>query len=53
MTVTMMGLFLLFFQPTAPAASPMTTGGWLFMAGAWLAILVLVFYSFSKVLGKK
>jgi hypothetical protein len=32
----------------------MTIGGWAFMAGAWIFILVLTFYTFSKVLfGKK
>ena len=34
-------------QPT------MTAGGWVFMAAAWLVILVLVFYSFSKILSNK
>jgi len=28
----------------------MTTGGWVFMIGAWTFILVLVYYTFSKVL---
>lgn len=32
----------------------MSGGGWLFMSAAWVFILVLVFYTFSKVLrGKK
>ena len=33
----------------------MTTGGWVFMIGAWAFILTLVYYTFSKVLrgGKK
>lgn len=32
----------------------MTTGGWVFMAAAWSFILVLTFYTFSKILlGKK
>jgi hypothetical protein len=33
----------------------MTTGGWVFMIGAWSCILTLVIYTFSKVLrgGKK
>jgi len=28
----------------------MTGGGWLFMSAAWVFILVLVYYTFSKVL---
>jgi hypothetical protein len=28
----------------------MTTGGWVFMIGAWTAIISLVIYCFSKVL---
>jgi hypothetical protein len=35
------------------ARSHMTTGGWIFMAGAWIFILVLTFYTFSKILLKK
>jgi hypothetical protein len=31
----------------------MTTGGWTFMAGAWVFILVLTFYTFSKILTNK
>lgn len=33
----------------------MTTGGWVFMIGAWVFILTVVYYTFSKVLrgGKK
>jgi hypothetical protein len=27
--------------------------GWLFMAGAWIFILVLTFYTFGKILKKK
>ena len=33
-----------------PPSPEMTTGGWIFMAGAWLCILILVYYTFSKVL---
>jgi hypothetical protein len=32
-------------------AQSMTTGGWVFMLGAWACILTLVIYTFSKVLG--
>jgi hypothetical protein len=28
----------------------MTAGGWVFMISAWVFILVLVYYTFSKVL---
>ena len=28
----------------------MTTGGWVFMISAWVFILTLVYYTFSKVL---
>ncbi|HZG54013.1 MAG TPA: hypothetical protein VEZ40_18055 [Pyrinomonadaceae bacterium] len=33
-----------------PADVEMTTGGWVFMIGAWTCILTLVIYTFSKVL---
>jgi hypothetical protein len=33
-----------------PADVEMTTGGWVFMIGAWTFILTLVYYTFSKVL---
>jgi hypothetical protein len=37
-----------------PAQQPeLTSGGWVFMALAWLLILALVFFTFSKVLGKR
>ena len=37
--------------PTGRAADVhMTAGGWVFMISAWLFILVLVYYTFSKVL---
>lgn len=29
----------------------MTAGGWLFMGAAWIFILALTYYTFSKVLG--
>ena len=31
----------------------MTAGGWIFMAAAWLFILTLTFYTFSKILRNK
>jgi hypothetical protein len=39
----------------ARVAQSMETGGWVFMVGAWVFILTLVYYTFSKVLrgGKK
>ena len=40
----------------AVATTEMTTGGWVFMISAWAFILLLVYYTFSKVLwgkGKK
>lgn len=33
-----------------PPSPEMTTGGWIFMGGAWLCILSLVYYTFSKIL---
>ena len=57
----MMGLILAtvlaFWQDAAPtvareqeAGQVMTGGGWLFMSAAWVFILILVYYTFSKVL---
>ena len=34
----------------AAATTEMTAGGWVFMLMAWAFILVLVYYTFSKVL---
>lgn len=34
-----------------PVADEMTTRGWIFMALAWFCILMLVYFTFSKVLG--
>lgn len=31
----------------------MTTSGWVFIVVAWIAILWVTFYTFSKILGKK
>jgi hypothetical protein len=33
-------------------APKMTTGGWIFMIGAWTFILLLVIFCFSKILFK-
>ena len=52
----MIGMILMLLQATGVttgrAAEPvqMTTGGWVFMIGAWTFILTLVYYTFSKVL---
>ena len=43
-------LALLLQQGAGAEAQTMTAGGWVFMASAWLVILVLVYYTFSKVL---
>lgn len=34
----------------AAAQTTMTTGGWVFMIGAWVCIFTLVYYTFSKVI---
>lgn len=39
------------FQEAAQTADEMTTRGWAFMALAWFCILLLVYFTFSKVLG--
>ena len=42
---------LILLQTTGTNVSPeMTTGGWIFMGGAWAFILWLVYFTFSKVL---
>ena len=41
----------LFQQP--PQHVEMTSGGWVFMALAWLLILSLVSFTFSRILGKR
>jgi hypothetical protein len=43
-------LALALLQGPAPQVE-MTTGGWAFMVLAWLGILSLTFFTFSKVLG--
>lgn len=56
MTNLTVGAVLAFIQEAAPAVAReqagqvMTGGGWLFMSGAWVFILVLVYFTFSKVL---
>ncbi|HET9531013.1 MAG TPA: hypothetical protein VFQ92_11720 [Blastocatellia bacterium] len=48
----MMILALVLLQQ--PTQQPqMTWGGWIFMALAWLLILALVSFTFSKVLGNR
>ena len=42
-------LYILVFIQKAEEVE-MTTGGWVFMIGAWTAILSLVIFCFSKVL---
>lgn len=47
-------LLVLFLQEALSgegAGRAMTTGGWAFLILAWTCILLLTFYSFSKVLG--
>lgn len=47
---------LIFFLQNRPGmagageAQHLTTGGWVFLIGAWVFILTLVYYTFSKVL---
>jgi hypothetical protein len=41
-----------FFQ-TQSGAPELTTGGWIFMIGAWLGILLLATFCFSKILRPK
>ena len=43
---------LLLFQTTEKTAevAKMTVGGWIFMAGAWIFIISLTYYTFAKVL---
>ena len=56
MTNLTIGTVLAFIQEAAPVVAReqqeqvMTGGGWLFMSGAWVFILVLVYFTFSKVL---
>ncbi|HLL77177.1 MAG TPA: hypothetical protein VK421_18130 [Pyrinomonadaceae bacterium] len=57
MTNLTIATFLAFIQAAAPAAAReqqagqvLTGGGWLFMSMAWVFILVLVYFTFSKVL---
>ena len=56
MTNLTVGFVLALMQEAAPVVAReqqeqvMTGGGWLFMSAAWVFILVLVYYTFSKVL---
>ena len=56
MTNQIIATFLALIQEAAPVVAReqqeqvMTGGGWLFMSAAWVFILVLVYYTFSKVL---
>lgn len=52
MTTLILTTALAFFQQAAPQTEPqvLTGGGWLFMSAAWVFILVLVFYTFGKIL---
>lgn len=51
MIMTTAAALALFLQQAARAeAQTMTTGGWVFMASAWFCILVLIIYTFSKVI---
>ncbi|HEY9283046.1 MAG TPA: hypothetical protein VIP46_06295 [Pyrinomonadaceae bacterium] len=56
MTNLIIGTVLALVQEAAPVVARerqeqlMTGGGWLFMSAAWVFILVLVYYTFSKVL---
>jgi hypothetical protein len=47
MAITLIGILALVQRA---AEVEMTTGGWVFMIGAWTAIISLVIFCFSKVL---
>jgi hypothetical protein len=49
-TMTILNQLLLI--QTETAAPQMTTGGWIFMIGAWTGIIALVIFCFSKILFK-
>lgn len=38
---------------TPPPNVEMTAGGWAFMAMAWIFILALTFFTFSRILGNR
>lgn len=49
-----MELVIAFLLLAQSAETPqMTTGGWVFMIGAWAAIFSLVVFCFSKILGRR
>lgn len=50
MTTTATALALFLQQAERAEAQTMTTGGWVFMGSAWFCILVLITYTFSKVI---
>lgn len=45
-------LYHLLLIQNETATPKMTTGGWIFMIGAWTGILALVIFCFSKILFK-
>lgn len=51
-TIAFSFVMLLLQAARTTTAEPqrMTTGGWIFMAGAWICILSLVYFTFSRVL---
>jgi hypothetical protein len=48
--VMMINLFDPAFIQSDATGPEMTTGGWIFMVGAWVSILSLVIFCFSKIL---
>jgi len=51
----MIGMIFVLWQATGGTTGRaadvlMTAGGWVFMIGAWVFILTMVYYTFSKVL---
>ncbi len=51
--LVVLALFQATERPATQAAPSMTTGGWIFMISAWAFILVLTFWTFSKILRPK
>lgn len=49
--MTNLGLFLFLMQQTE--AQEMTPAGWAFLATAWVAIIIVTVWTFSKILGGK
>lgn len=50
MIATVFSVLILLQTTGNNAAQEMTTGGWIFMGGAWTFILSMVYFAFSKVL---